>query len=316
MFNSIGFRNIIVIGLLTVLTHAAAQPTVKVAKYDGDREAAISYTFDDGLRDQYTVLFPKLKEYGIKATFSIIGSSVGGRWKKDSCMTWDMIRELAADGHEITSHGWQHKDPNKLFDEAMRYEVQHNDTVIFTETGQFPRTYIYPWNRKPEHFVAFVSKNRVGTRVRQSGFGGSRDSTWFVKWTNRLLRDGDWGIPLIHGIVTGYDHYPNPQRLWDHFALMDSMRDRVWIATFHDVAAYVAERDAITLETKQKGNTLIVTLRMTLDKRIFHQPLTLVIKGAEPKQVKQGRNQLTVTHREDRWLVNFDPHGGKIEIKL
>ncbi len=309
-------KAIIFASLLTGLTMAMAQPTVSVAKYDGDREAAISYTFDDGLKDQYTVLFPQLKKYGIKATFSIIGSSVGGRWKKDSCMTWDMIRCLAADGHEITSHGWQHKDPNKLFDEAMRYEVQHNDTVIYTETGQFPRTYIYPWNRKPAHFVAFVSKDRVGTRVRQSGFGGSRDSTWFVKWTNRLLRDGDWGIPLIHGIVTGYDHYPNPQRLWDHFALMDSISDRVWIATFHDVAAYVAERDTITLETKQKGSTLIVTPRMPLDKRIFHQPLTLVIKGAEPKQVSQGPGRLTVTRREDRWLVNFDPHGGKIEIKL
>ena len=292
------------------------QPKVSVARYEGDRQAAISYTFDDGLKDQYTVLFPKLKEFGIKATFSIIGSSVGGKWKKDSCMTWEMIRELAADGQEITSHGWQHKDPNKIFDEALRYEVQHNDTVIYEQTGQFPRTFVYPWNRKPPHAVAFVSKDRVGSRMRQSGFGGSRDSVWFEKWTDRLLREGDWGIPLIHGIVTGYDHYDNPQRLWNHFALMNSLRDKVWIATFHDVCAYVTERDTITLETKQKGNTLTVTPKMPLDKRIYHQPLTLVIEGCQPKQVRQQRQTLTLIRHDDRTLVNFDPHGGEIEIKL
>ena len=35
---------------------------VSIAQYRGGRDAAISYTFDDGLLEQYTLVFPE-KEY-------------------------------------------------------------------------------------------------------------------------------------------------------------------------------------------------------------------------------------------------------------
>ena len=44
---------------------------VYVAPYKGDRVCAISYTFDDGLQEHYTLLFPKLEKYGFKGTFWI-----------------------------------------------------------------------------------------------------------------------------------------------------------------------------------------------------------------------------------------------------
>lgn len=58
---------------------------VTIAPYYGGRQAAISLTFDDGLLDQYTLAFPQLKSRGLKATFAIIGSKVGGiiRSKQD-----------------------------------------------------------------------------------------------------------------------------------------------------------------------------------------------------------------------------------------
>jgi hypothetical protein len=44
--------------LLPVFEAAAGEPVVRIAKFSGDRSAALSYTFDDGLRDQYTVTVP------------------------------------------------------------------------------------------------------------------------------------------------------------------------------------------------------------------------------------------------------------------
>ena len=41
---------------------------VYVAPYKGDRVCAISYTFDDGLQEHYTLLFPKLEKYVFKGT--------------------------------------------------------------------------------------------------------------------------------------------------------------------------------------------------------------------------------------------------------
>ena len=46
---------------------------VSIAQYRGGRDAAISYTFDDGLLEQYTLVFPELEKRNIKATFAVNG---------------------------------------------------------------------------------------------------------------------------------------------------------------------------------------------------------------------------------------------------
>ena len=40
--------------------------SISIAKYADNRQAAISFTFDDGLKEQYTILFPKMQELGIR----------------------------------------------------------------------------------------------------------------------------------------------------------------------------------------------------------------------------------------------------------
>ena len=64
-----------------------------------------------------------------------------------------------------------HKNLTKLVGEERRFEIQHNDTVIFEQTGIFPRTYFYPGNRKNEEAIACASVDRVGTRIRQIDIG-------------------------------------------------------------------------------------------------------------------------------------------------
>lgn len=47
----------------------AANREVYVAKYKHDKICAISYTFDDGLAEHYTIVFPELEKRGFKGTF-------------------------------------------------------------------------------------------------------------------------------------------------------------------------------------------------------------------------------------------------------
>ena len=54
---------------------------VSIAQYRGGRDAAISYTFDDGLLEQYTLVFPELEKRNIKATFA-----VNGGWMAHDCI--------------------------------------------------------------------------------------------------------------------------------------------------------------------------------------------------------------------------------------
>jgi peptidoglycan/xylan/chitin deacetylase (PgdA/CDA1 family) len=69
---------------------------------------SVALTFDDGPDPVYTPqMLSLLRQYGVKATFSVIGSRA-----RDYP---DLIRQIAADGHTLCSHSWQH-----LLDLAMR----------------------------------------------------------------------------------------------------------------------------------------------------------------------------------------------------
>ena len=295
---------------------ASAQPDIHVARFYGDRQAAISYTFDDGLQEHYTMVFPKFKELGLKGSFCIIGSKVGKDQKGTPCMTWEQLREMAEAGQEITSHGFKHLSMEKLTDpEALRYEVQHNDTLIYNKVGVFPRTYFYPGNRKTPEGLAFTQKERVGTRTFQISFGSKRDSLWMQNWLNRLLKQGEWGVTMTHGITTGYDCFPNPQVFWNHLEKVAKMQDRIWVATFHDVAAYTAERDTISFDIRTSKGIVTVTPKIALDPHIFFQPLTLVV-AADVIEAKQGKQKLSLTRKDGKTRFDFDPNGGQIHIKL
>ena len=118
---------------------------------------------------------------------------------------------------------------------------------------------------------------------------------------------------MTHGITIGYDCMQNPKFFWDHLEKTSKMQDSIWIATFHDVSAYIAEREATKLDIKAKKNGYIVKPSLSLDKQIFQLPLTLVVKG-RIAEAKQNGRYLYVTKKGSNSLLNFDPHGGTIHI--
>jgi peptidoglycan/xylan/chitin deacetylase (PgdA/CDA1 family) len=63
---------IILVAAGIVAAAKAAVPQVRIARFADDRSAAISYTFDDNLRDQYTLAVPMLNDAGFKGTFFVI----------------------------------------------------------------------------------------------------------------------------------------------------------------------------------------------------------------------------------------------------
>lgn len=309
-------------------THEKIKPQVRIAQYKDDCAAAISYTFDDGLLEQYTELFPQLKKYGIKASFCLngyaidryehllsIGDTADVLIKDKPRMTWKMVREMSDQGQEMTSHGWAHKNVKKLEGEALRYEVQHNDTVIWQHTGVFPRTYFYPGNAKSPEKVAYCSQERVATRTEQVSIGSKRNEAWLRQWVADLIRDHRWGVGMTHGLSRGYDHFKDTQILWNHFAYISRLRDKVWVDTFHDIAAYTKERDAIHIKTKISKRKIIVKPSLSLREDLFHEPLTLVVNQNLLSATQDGKT-LDIKKKVERSLVDFNPHGGKVVLKM
>lgn len=300
---------------------SGADWNVSVAKYRHDKVCAISYTFDDGLAEHYTLAAPQLEQRGFRGTFFINGSKVNKdeRHIKDTTrVTWPQLKEMAEKGHEISNHGWAHRNFAKFPFEVLKEDIQKNDSAIYAHVGVMPRTYAYPNNTKQGEAMAFVARNRVGTRLKQRSVGSKRTARDLEKWMETLIKTGDWGVGMTHGLTYGYDAFGNPQRLWEHWEQVKANEDKIWVGTFHEVVSYLKEREAIRLTVTEKKNKLHVVPELPLDKELFTEPLTMVVESGTMKKVsaRQGKKKLSVQLRSDKAFFDFDPFGGEIIVTI
>ena len=300
---------------------SGADWNVSVAKYRHDKVCAISYTFDDGLAEHYTLAAPQLEQRGFRGTFFINGSKVNKdeRHIKDTTrVTWPQLKEMAEKGHEISNHGWAHRNFAKFPFEVLKEDILKNDSAIYAHVGVMPRTYAYPNNTKQGEAMAFVARNRVGTRLKQRSVGSKRTARDLEKWMETLIKTGDWGVGMTHGLTYGYDAFGNPQRLWEHWEQVKANEDKIWVGTFHEVVSYLKEREAIRLTVTEKKNKLHVVPELPLDKELFTEPLTMGVEGGTMKKVsaRQGKKKLSVQLRSDKAFFDFDPFGGEIIVTI
>ena len=300
---------------------SGADWNVSVAKYRHDKVCAISYTFDDGLAEHYTLAAPQLEQRGFRGTFFINGSKVNKdeRHIKDTTrVTWPQLKEMAEKGHEISNHGWAHRNFAKFPFEVLKEDILKNDSAIYAHVGVMPRTYAYPNNTKQGEAMAFVARNRVGTRLKQRSVGSKRTARDLEKWMETLIKTGDWGVGMTHGLTYGYDAFGNPQRLWEHWEQVKANEDKIWVGTFREVVSYLKEREAIRLTVTEKKNKLHVVPELPLDKELFTEPLTMVVEGGTMKKVsaRQGKKKLSVQLRSDKAFFDFDPFGGEIIVTI
>ena len=118
---------------------AEPTPTPSVAPSDAPQKASysscrvdgpyIAMTFDDG---PHPVLTPRLldmlKARGIKATFFLIG--------QNAAEYPDIVRRIAAEGHEIGNHTWDHPQLTKLSPAALREEIDRTSSSIAEIIGK------------------------------------------------------------------------------------------------------------------------------------------------------------------------------------
>lgn len=102
---------------------AKAQPYC--AKYK-----CIALTFDDGPWPYTPELLDTLKKHKAKATFFLLGRKVANRP--------EMTQRIAAEGHEIGNHTWNHPDLTKLSDNEVYSEITSTSDIIYQTIGKAP----------------------------------------------------------------------------------------------------------------------------------------------------------------------------------
>lgn len=295
--------------------------TVHVAKYKDDKTCAVSYTYDDGLKEHYTLVAPQMEKRGFRGTFWINGISVNPnneQVKDTGRVSWPELKEMAVNGHEISNHGWSHANLTKINLDEVKLEIGKNDSLILANIGIPSQTFCYPYNARNDEVLAIASEGRVGTRTKQHAVGSRSTSENLEEWISQLIETKDWGVAMIHGINYGYDAFSSSPILWEHFDKVNALEDSIWVGTFREVAAYTKEVEELKIETTKSGHTITVTPTIDLNKDLFNMPLTMVVEGDKLEKVKvvQGENELPVKLLPGKAIFDFDPYGGNINIKV
>ena len=312
--------------LAAALAHATG-PVLRIAKFSGDRAGALTYTFDDNLRDQYTVGVPMLNEFGLKGTFFVIPGKTSDtvedaeRRQHDKrawgTITWTELKEMAAQGHEIASHTWTHPGLAKLTPEEVEAQFVQANEAIRAKLGLAPLTLAFPFNQSTPGIQAVALKHYVAFRSYQHGIGGRSTVESLNAWAEKQIRDRSWGVAMLHGVATGYAALADPEILREHLRYVKSRGQDLWVDTFANVARYEKEReDAKLLASSSAPGRLVCVLAGSLDPARFDVPLTLVVetRGAQSVLAERAGRRLPARVAATTLLVDAAPSAEPITI--
>lgn len=270
-----------------------------VAPWKGNRAAAVSFTFDDGIRDQYELAFPRLKEYGLKGTFFLNGGPIEKQTPTRQGaprMTWEMVKEMSDAGMEMSNHGLNHANHGRNPRAVVEVDISSNDVLIARHTGKRPITFAYPNNaRNREWSAQVVNPGRVGARTFQKSFGGKHDLASGRKLFRAAKENRSWLVLMTHAIKFGYDQWRNPEHF---YALLKEVSEDegLWVGTFAEVSIYqrLREETKVVCTPSEKGWKVTVT-PPALDPALFAGTLDLVLPD--------GR------------IIALNPYAGSFEVE-
>jgi len=127
------------------LAYGQAMHTVR----DGPKVVAL--TIDDGPSPVYTPQVLRiLRQYGITASFSMIG--------RNAAAFPGVARQVAAAGHMIVNHTWDHDNLSYLSAVAVRDEIARATDAIHAATGERPGMFRAPYGVWPPAVFSYCAE--------------------------------------------------------------------------------------------------------------------------------------------------------------
>lgn len=116
--------------------------------------ASVSLTFDDAPDDHFTTqVLDILEEYGVKATFFVVGNR--------AIKHPEVIQRMIRDGHVIGSHSYNHPDALKLKDAAFREQITKTESIIKALTGKSMALYRPPYGNVSEEQLNWLASQKI-----------------------------------------------------------------------------------------------------------------------------------------------------------
>lgn len=155
-------------------------------------ERRICLTFDDG-PDLTTTrpILAILRQYGVKATFFLIGEKVLSHP--------DLAREIARDGHVLGVHGFEHKSLSGLSASEVRRDLMKARDAIREVTGVTPYLYRPPFGALDQTQVVEAAKLDMQVTMWTNIGGADLGAASAEEVTTRTVTAAsDGGIIMLH----------------------------------------------------------------------------------------------------------------------
>jgi peptidoglycan/xylan/chitin deacetylase (PgdA/CDA1 family) len=267
-------------------------------------------------------------------------------------LTWDEFRREAAKGHEFANHLVSHAHTPGLDDANILYEAEkaredlreqlgekhtfsiesaygiHDERVGRILVPRFPLT--RNWIAESDDFMEGImrgdGKEPAASKLEyvqwQRGPITATPLEEMKGWVDTSVASGTRLVLVIHGIE-GVGYQPlQTNKVRGFFDYLKAQESRVWVATYQDGAKYMRERMRSTVTTKQAGNAIEVTVKHSLDPKLYDLPLTArtsVPADWTTVQVRQGNQTHTAPAQragsESYVQYRIAPNGGVARLE-
>lgn len=112
-------------------TASGAEAAGRFGTVDCREAKCIALTFDAGPSEHSAQLLDILKEKKVPATFFLLGKRHIEKYP-------ELVRRMAAEGHEVASHTWDHKILTQIGPDEIRAELRRPNDAIEKLTGRRP----------------------------------------------------------------------------------------------------------------------------------------------------------------------------------
>jgi peptidoglycan/xylan/chitin deacetylase (PgdA/CDA1 family) len=237
-------------------------------------EAAVSLTFDDGMRSQREVGVPLLNRYGVRATFYVNPRDDDGAMLEE----W---RSASEDGHEIGNHTINHpcsknftfisefgrRALEEMSLEEIGWEIDETNRRLAERLpNQRAVSFAYPCYQpfvgrgaRRQSYVPVVLERCVAGRGRGEQSNDARycDLGYLWSWpcermvgqtligiVEQAAAQGRWAILTFHGIQEGQLSVAEGD-LAELCAHLQRSQTRIWSAPVAEVAQWVGQMQAV-----------------------------------------------------------------------
>ena len=288
---------------------ATAAPVIDtpytIGTWRGFASAAISWTFDDGLANQYSVVMPLFDAKGFKMTFyTVVTGSMFPGWAKDDT--------AFKHGHEIASHSMTHPQSiGSLSSTQMTYELKNSkDSIVKHVPGEQCIDHAYPnCNTAPDsvmrkyYAAARICSGQIVPKTPTNFFqiscficgtqSSNQTTANFNTIANNAASSNGWAVYLVHAVNSESGYSPTQSSaIQGHLAYLDTTRSKFWVQTFGNVVRYIKERNASSVRVLTKSaDTITLSVTDTLNDTIFNFPITI------RRPLPEGWAAVTVTQK-------------------